>query len=276
MSCSANTDENLDKVSQNISELKSQGAQIICLQELFSNLYFCQHVSKEPFALAEPLNGKICQFLARQAKQHQVILIGSVFEKSSESDFYNTAVVYDENGNLLGSYRKHHIPDDAHNNYAEMDFFKPGNDGYPIFETSIGKIGVLVCWDQWFPEAARILASQGAEIIFYPTAIGWPLHGKETFNGKAERDAWITIQRSHAIANGVFVAAVNRVQTEDQLEFWGGSFVADPIGHVLDQADDKSETNLCVEIDLSRIAAVKHDWPLLECRRVDSYQKLLD
>jgi len=269
MSCSGNPAANLDKVVQKIREAAQQGAQIICTQELFKSLYFCQDNNPEHFNLAEEIPGKTTQIFDQLAKELGVVLIASLYEKSPTGDYFNTATVHDADGKFLGKYRKLHIPDDLENHYSELYYFKPGDLGAPVFETKFGKIGILVCWDQWYPEPARELAKQGAEIIFYPTAIGWPNTQRAQDIGKAEFDGWVTIQRSHAIANGVFVAVCNRTQTEDHLNFWGGSFVADPFGVILKQASHDHEELIITTIDKSRIQQVRTDWPFLVCRRFE-------
>ncbi|MDO8644275.1 MAG: carbon-nitrogen hydrolase [bacterium] len=266
MRCVTDPAENLANAVEKIKALAGQGAQIICLPELFRSLYFCQEEDPKFFELAEPIPGKTTELLARLAAEKKIVIVASLYEKSGE-DYFNTAVVLDADGSLKGKYRKLHIPDDLKNYYGEAYYFKPGDLGTPVFETAYGKIGVLVCWDQWFPEAARSLAAQGATIIFYPTAIGYILDNKEA--NQKEREGWQTIQRSHAIANGVFVAAVNRVGRESHIDFWGTSFVAGPFGEVLELANDKDEKLLKVTCDLSEIERVRKDWPFLEARRKD-------
>lgn len=271
MSCTENPQDNLKKAIQKIAEAASKGAQIVCLQELFASRYFCQTNDKKFFDLAEPIPGPSTQVLEKIAREKGVVVVSSLFEKSPEGKFYNTAVVFDADGSMAGKYRKVHIPDDLPNFYSELFYFQPGDLGIKPFDTRFGKIGVLVCWDQWYPEAARSLALQGAQIIFYPTAIGWPRKEREADLGKTEFDAWTTIQRSHAIANTVYVAACNRTGKEDNLQFWGGSFVADPFGKILQQAGHDEETIVFMDCELSRINQFRKDWPFLTCRRMDSY-----
>lgn len=266
----ASPEKNLGKALEGIHEAAGRGAQIVCLQELFLSPYFCQKNDKELFSLAHPVPDKSGEALGRAAREHKVVVIGSFFEKDGDR-YYNTAAVWDADGSFLGKYRKVHIPDDLPNYYSEKFYFASGDLGYPVFNTRFGKIGVQVCWDQWFPEGARSLALQGAQMVFYPTAIGWPAQGI-TEQGKVEHEAWLTVQRGHAIANTVFVAAANRTGVEDHLNFWGSSFVADPFGKVLAQAATDKEETLVVACDLGSIEAVRRDWPFLTCRRRESYQ----
>ena len=270
MSCVEDPAKNLEKAVSQIESLGKTGAQIACLQELFGSRYFCQTNDRRFFGLAETVPGPTTDVLSKIAREKNMVIVVSLFEREGES-YYNTACVIDSDGTFLGKYRKIHIPDDLKNHYSEMYYFTPGNLGLPVFKTRQATIGVLVCWDQWYPEAARTLAKAGAEIIFYPTAIGWPLLQREEEIGQAEFNAWVTIQRSHAIANGVFVASVNRTGREDHLSFWGGSFVADPLGRVLQQSPHDREENLVVSCDLNRIREVREDWPFLDCRRTDVY-----
>jgi N-carbamoylputrescine amidase len=260
----------LDKALEGIGQAARRGAQIICLQELFLSRYFCQKNDKEFFSLAHPIPDESGEALAASAKAHGVVVIGSFFEREGDR-YYNTAAVWDADGSLLGKYRKVHIPDDLPNYYSEKFYFASGDLGYPVFTTRFGKIGVQVCWDQWFPEGARSLALQGAQLIFYPTAIGWPVQGSGEM-GRVEHEAWLTVQRGHAIANTVFVAAANRTCIEGQLNFWGSSFVADPFGVVLSQASIDQEETLVVSCDLGRIEQVRRDWPFLSCCQPRSYQ----
>lgn len=262
--------KNLDYAITQIESLAASGAQIICLQELFRSQYFCQSNDQKYFELAESVPGPTSETLAQVARQRQVVVVASLFEKDG-AKYYNTACVLDADGSFLGKYRKLHIPDDPRNYYSEMFYFTPGDLGIQPFQTRYAKIGVQVCWDQWFPEGARSLALQGAQILFYPTAIGWQVKGQELL-GKAEYEAWETVQRGHAISNTVFVAAVNRTGVENHLNFWGGSFVADPLGRILQRASHDQEENLIVECDLDVIEEVRKDWPFLTCRRQDSYR----
>lgn len=272
MKCVAEPKKNLAHALEMIAQTAKKGAHIVCLPELFQSLYFCQENNKKFFVLAEAVPGPTTEVLAKEARKLGVVIVGSVFEKTMDNLYFNTAVVFNSDGKFLGKYRKVHIPDDLPNHYSEMFYFKPGNLGYLSFETKAARIGTLVCWDQWYPEAARATALQGAQIIFYPTAIGWQRTEKGKEIGKVEFDAWKTIQRSHAIANSVFVAAVNRVGLEDNLDFWGGSFLCDPFGKILAQGSHDKEEILVVPIDLDRIAEVRKDWPFLSCRRTDTYK----
>jgi N-carbamoylputrescine amidase len=270
MSCAEEPAKNLDKAVSRIADAAAKGAQIISLQELFGSRYFCQANDKKFFELAEPVPGPSTETLSKIAKEKKLVVVASLFEKDGQN-FYNTACVIDADGRFLGKYRKVHIPDDLPNHYSELFYFKPGDLGTPVFETKFGKIGVQVCWDQWFPEGARSLALQGAEIIFYPTAIGWPKAQRDQEIGKAEFDAWVTVQRGHAISNTVFVVATNRTGLEDHLDFWGGSFVADPLGRILKQASHDKEETLIVPCRMTEIEEVRQDWPFLTCRRTDQY-----
>ncbi|MDO8520457.1 MAG: carbon-nitrogen hydrolase [Deltaproteobacteria bacterium] len=270
MACTEDAKANLNKVLNRASDAKAKGAEIICFQELFLGPYFCQTNDKKFFELAETVPGPSTDILCAKAKELGCVLVASLYEKDG-AKLYNTAVVIDADGKFLGKYRKVHIPDDLKNFYSEKFYFTPGDLGFKPFQTKFGKIGVLVCWDQWYPEAARSLALQGAEIIFYPTSIGWPRKEREQEIGRAEFDAWVTIQRSHAIANGVFVAACNRTGPENNLNFWGGSFVADPMGRMMAQASHDKDEILIAECDKSRIEEARNDWPFLVCRRTDAY-----
>jgi N-carbamoylputrescine amidase len=277
MSCGPKVEENLAKALSRIGEAAEKGAQIICLQELFCSQYFCQTEDAELFDLAEPIPGPTTEVLAAAARRHQVVVVGSLFERRDAGVYHNTAVVLDADGTLLGIYRKMHIPDDPL--YYEKYYFTPGDRGYRSFDTRYGSVGTLVCWDQWYPEGARLTALQGAKVLFYPTAIGWhPAEKAE--HGVAQRDAWQTIQRAHAIANGVYVAAVNRVGHEGPahggLEFWGSSFVCDPFGKVLLEASDTEEEILVVECDLAHLENVRRNWPFLRDRRIDSYGQMVN
>jgi N-carbamoylputrescine amidase len=271
MSCSTEPSENLAKAVGRIEEAAGRGARIVCLQELFRSQYFCQKEDTATFELAETIPGPSTDALGRIAEKCGVVVVGSVFEKRAEGVFHNTAVVIDADGSLIGIYRKMHIPDDPL--YYEKYYFTPGDTGFRAFATRAGRIGSLVCWDQWFPEAARLTALSGADILFYPTAIGWHPREKEQY-GASQHAAWETIQRSHAIANGVFVVAVNRVGREGNLEFWGASFVADPFGNVIARASHDREEVLVVDCDLARIADTRRNWPFLRDRRIDAYAGL--
>jgi N-carbamoylputrescine amidase len=272
MRCSADPSENLAKAVSGVEQAAGRGAQIVCLQELFRSQYFCQREDTAIFDLAETIPGPSTAALGRIAAAHRVVVVASLFEKRAEGVFHNTAVLINADGAVAGVYRKMHIPDDPL--YYEKYYFTPGDTGFRSFDTSAGKIGALVCWDQWFPEAARLTALSGAEILFYPTAIGWHPAEKAEF-GEAQHSAWETIQRGHAIANGVFVVAVNRVGVEGNLEFWGGSFVSDPFGRVLARASHDREEVLVVECDRRLIGETRRNWPFLRDRRIDAYDGLL-
>jgi N-carbamoylputrescine amidase len=272
MSCTTDVEANLHKALSRIEEAATRGAQIICLQELFRSQYFCQKEDPELFDLAESIPGPSTNALSAAARKHQVVIVGSLFERRDAGVYHNTAVILDADGTLLGTYRKMHIPDDPL--YYEKYFFTPGDQGYRTFDTRFGRIGALVCWDQWYPEGARLTALQGAKVLFYPTAIGWHPSEREQY-GISQRDAWRTIQRAHAIANGVYVAAVNRVGHEGPsdggLQFWGSSFVSDPFGVILSEAPEDREEILIVECDLTHLESVRRHWPFLRDRRIDSY-----
>ncbi len=272
MRCGTDLAANLATAVARIEDAAQQGAHIVCLQELFRSPYFCQREDAAIFDLAEPIPGPSTDALAQVAAARQVVVVASLFEKRAEGVFHNTAVLIDADGSLAGVYRKMHIPDDPL--YYEKYYFTPGDTGFRSFATRAGRVGALVCWDQWFPEAARLSALGGAEILFYPTAIGWHPSEKEQ-HGAAQYAAWETIQRSHAIANGVFVAAVNRVGVEAGLEFWGGSFVCDPFGRVLARASHDQEEVLVVECDRRLIGETRRNWPFLRDRRIDAYEGLL-
>jgi len=275
MACSADPAENLAKAEWRIREAAGNGAQIICVEELFRSQYFCREERVELFDLAEPVPGPTTESFARLALELKVVLIGSVFERRTAGVYHNTAVVIDADGSLLGLYRKMHIPDDPL--YFEKYYFTPGDLGFRCFDTRYARVAPLVCWDQWYPEAARLAALGGAQILFYPTAIGWHPAEKVEY-GAAQHDAWRTIQRAHAIANGLFVAAVNRVGYEGPpdrgLEFWGGSFVADPFGQVLCEASADREETLIATCDTRRIEDVRRNWPFLRDRRIDAYSAI--
>lgn len=266
MSCQSDPSQNIKKAVNQIKIAAAKGAKIICLQELFSTLYFCQKQDTKNFDLAETIPGPSTDIFSKLAKSLKVVIIASLFEKRTSGIYYNTAAVLDADGKLLGKYRKMHIPDDP--GFYEKFYFVPGDLGFQAFQTRYGKIGVLICWDQWFPEAARLTALQGAQILFYPTAIGWkPSKPKEA---QGYHEAWETAQRAHAIANGVYVASVNRVGKEGQFKFWGGSFIADPFGAVAYRAGDKEEI-LIEDCDLSLVERTRREWPFLRDRRIDFY-----
>jgi N-carbamoylputrescine amidase len=275
MSCGTNPDENLEKAVGKIREAADAGAQIVCLEELFRSQYFCREENAELFDLAEAVPGPSTDTLAKIAKEKKVAIVASLFERRAAGLYHNTAAILDADGSLLGLYRKMHIPDDPL--YYEKFYFTPGDTGFLNFDTAYGRIGTLVCWDQWYPEGARLSALGGASVLFYPTAIGWHPSEKAEF-GAAQLDAWQTIQRAHAIANGIYVAAVNRVGFEGPadkgLEFWGSSFVADPFGQVIAQASQDKEEVLVVECDPRRMDEVRRNWPFLRDRRIDAYGPL--
>lgn len=272
MACQAEPEANLGRALAGIRQAADAGAQIVCLQELFRTHYFCQRQDPALFDLAEPIPGPTSQRLAEAARQTGTVVIGSIFERRTPGLYHNTAVIFDADGSMLGLYRKMHIPDDPL--FYEKYYFTPGDLGFRVFATRHADIGVLVCWDQWYPEGARLTALRGAEILFYPTAIGWHPAEKAQF-GQAQHNAWETIQRAHAIANGVFVAAVNRVGHEklvgEGLEFWGGSFVADPFGVILQRASQEREEVLLATCDRARQEEVRRNWPFLRDRRIDAY-----
>jgi N-carbamoylputrescine amidase len=276
MTCSLDPAENLDRAIAKIREAAAKGAQIVCLQELFRSQYFCRVEDANLFDLAEAIPGPSTDALGPVAKELGVVIVASLFERRAAGLYHNTAAVIDAAGEPLGIYRKMHIPDDPL--FYEKYYFTPGDLGFRTFDTKFGRIAVLVCWDQWYPEAARIAAMGGANILFYPTAIGWHPAEKAEF-GEAQYDAWKTIQRSHAIANGIYVAAVNRVgyegTPESGLEFWGGSFVADPFGRVLASASHSDEEILVVECDPRLMDVTRRNWPFLRDRRIDAYEPML-
>ncbi len=277
MACAKDPNENLAKAEWRIREAAGNGAQIVSVQELFRSQYFCREESADLFDLAEPIQGPTHQSFTRLARELGVAIVGSIFERRAAGVYHNTALVIDADGEFLGAYRKMHIPDDPI--YFEKYYFTPGDLGFRCFNTRFARIAPLVCWDQWYPEAARLAALAGAQVLIYPTAIGWHPAEKTEF-GAAQHDAWRTIQRSHAIANGVFVAAVNRVGFEGPpdrgLEFWGASFVADPFGVVLAEANHTAETTLLVECDPRRIEETRRNWPFLRDRRIDAYGPILN
>ena len=275
MRMSADREENLTRAEAAIAEAARRGAQIVCLPELFTGYYFCQVEDPAWFDQAEPIPGPTEARLARAAKTHGVVVIGSLFEKRLPGLYHNTATVHDRDGRLLGIYRKMHIPHDPL--YFEKYYFTPGDTGFRVFPTSVAMIGALVCWDQWFPEAARLTALQGAELLVYPTAIGW--HPREKVRwGAAQYDAWQTMMRAHAIANSVYVCAVNRVGHEvlqgDGLEFWGGSFVCDPFGQILAQASHDREEILLATCEHQLLEETRRNWPFFRDRRTDAYADL--
>ena len=273
MSCSANPEENLQKAISKIRDAAANGAQIVCLQELFRSLYFCDVEDYDNFKLAEPIPGPSTDVLSALAKELGLVIIASLFEKRAEGLYHNTTAVLDADGTYLGKYRKMHIPDDPA--YYEKFYFTPGDLGYKVFKTRFATIGVLICWDQWYPEGARITSLMGAEILFYPTAIGWATSQDEETNLE-QFNAWQTIQRSHAVANGVHVVSVNRVGFEQNgaMNFWGGSFIANPFGRVLYQGSHDNEEVNVLEIDLKKTDRYRTHWPFLRDRRIDSYAQI--
>jgi N-carbamoylputrescine amidase len=277
MSCSLDPNQNLAKAEWKIREAAGRGAQIICLQELFRSQYFCREENAELFALAEPVPGPSTEALGKLARELGVVVIASLFERRAAGLYHNTAAVLSTDGEIAGLYRKMHIPDDPL--YFEKFYFTPGDLGFRGIDTPFGRIAVLVCWDQWYPEAARIAALSGANALFYPTAIGWH-PAEKAQHGAAQLDAWRTIQRGHAIANGIYVAVPNRVgfegPAEKGLEFWGSSFVADPFGQVIAEASTAGDEILVAECDPRRMEEVRRNWPFLRDRRIDAYAPILN
>ncbi len=271
--CVADKQANLDKAIEKIREAAGKGAQIICLEELFTSLYFCDVEDYDNFKLAEPIPGASTDALSAVAKELNVVIIASLFEKRTQGLYHNTTAVLDADGSYLGKYRKMHIPDDPA--FYEKFYFTPGDTGYRVFQTKYATIGVLICWDQWYPEAARITSLMGAEILFYPTAIGWATDQPEAVNVE-QYNAWQTMQRSHAVANGVHVVSVNRTgqEQEGRMQFWGGSFVSNPFGSILYQAPHLEEEIHVQEIDLAKMDFYRTHWPFLRDRRIDSYQPI--
>jgi N-carbamoylputrescine amidase len=273
MTCSADVNANKQKAIEKIKEAAKQGANIVCLQELYTSLYFCDVEAYEHFKLAEPIPGKTTDELSILAKELGIVIIASLFEKRAEGLYHNTTAVLDADGAYLGKYRKMHIPDDPA--YYEKFYFTPGDLGYKVFKTKFATIGVLICWDQWYPEAARITSLMGAEMLFYPTAIGWATAQDEATNVE-QYNAWQTIQRSHAVANGVPVISVNRVGFEQDglMKFWGGSFVSNPFGTLLYKASHDQEEVAVIDIDTDKSDSYRTHWPFLRDRRIDSYEPI--
>lgn len=277
-SCSTNKQQNIEKTLQGIESCAAQGAQLVILQELHTGIYFCQAEDTALFDLAEPIPGPDTEVFGAAAKKHSVVLVTSLFEKRAPGLYHNTAVVFEKDGSIAGKYRKMHIPDDPA--YYEKFYFTPGDLGFQPIGTSLGKLGVLVCWDQWYPEAARLMALAGAELLIYPTAIGW--ESSDTPEEKErQHGAWYTVQRGHAVANGLPVIAVNRVGLEPDwtgvtggIQFWGQSFVAGPQGEVLYLAPSDREVNAVIDIDTARTEAVRRIWPFFRDRRIDAYAGL--
>jgi N-carbamoylputrescine amidase len=271
MSCTADKQQNLHKAIVKVREAAQKGAQIVCLQELFTSLYFCDVEDHDNFRLAEAIPGPSTDELSNVAAELGVVIIASLFEKRAQGLYHNTTAVLDADGAYLGKYRKMHIPDDP--GFYEKFYFTPGDLGYKVFKTKFATIGVLICWDQWYPEAARITALMGAEILFYPTAIGWATTQDEATNVE-QYNAWQTIQRSHAVANGVHVVSVNRVGEEAGVKFWGGSFFANPFGALIHQTSPDREEVVVQELDLGKTDYYRTHWPFLRDRRIESYQPI--
>jgi len=271
MTCGAAPQENLAKAMVRIDAAAKKGAEIVCLQELFRTRYFCQSEDQRNFKLAETIPGPSTDALCEVARRRKVVIVASLFEKRVAGIYHNTAVVIDADGSIVGKYRKMHIPDDPL--YYEKFYFTPGDLGFPSFQTRYAKIAALVCWDQWFPEAARAAALAGAQILFYPTAIGW-IPNEPRAVARNQRDAWELIQRSHAVANGVYVASVNRVGREGKIGFWGSSFVAGPLGEIIAQGGEQEDI-LIARCDLGKIEETRQSWPFLRDRRIDAYAALL-
>ncbi len=277
MSMDENISKNLNKAKDFVTKAAKNGAQIICLPEMYRSLYFCQKEDHNFFKLAEKLDGESFQTFSKISNKFKVVIIVPIFEKRTNGLYHNSLIVLNEKGELSGYYRKMHIPDDPL--YYEKFYFTLGDTGFKSFETKYGKIGTLICWDQWFPEGARLTALKGAEILFYPTAIGWHPSEKEKY-GHSQKESWMIIQRSHAIANGVFVAAVNRVGFEkvdirsDGIIFWGSSFICDPQGKIIAQASEDKEEILYAELDLTKVDVFRTHWPFLRDRRIDAYDDL--
>jgi N-carbamoylputrescine amidase len=271
---SANVDDNLKKAVSWVDKAAKKGAQVICLPELFRSQYFCQKEDVSVFELAETIPGPSTEAMKKAARKNKVVIIVPIFEKRAPGLYHNTAVIINSDGKIAGIYRKMHIPDDPA--FYEKFYFTPGDLGFKSFETKYGNIGTLICWDQWYPEGARLTALQGASILFYPTAIGWHPHEKEKY-GKAQFESWQTVQRGHAIANGVYVAAVNRIGHEitvpktPGLEFWGSSFICDPQGVVLAEGSADKEEVVLAKIDLDQLEVIRRNWPFLRDRRIDAY-----
>ena len=273
MSCSTDVTENTEKVLARIDEAATQGAQIVSTQELYRSQYFCQTEDHANFALAEPIPGPSTDALCELAKRREIVIVASLFERRAPGLYHNTAVVIDADGSIVGRYRKMHIPDDPL--FYEKFYFTPGDLGFRAFDTRYGRIGVLICWDQWYPEGARLTALAGAQILFYPTAIGWHPSERAEY-GDAQHSSWETIQRSHAIANGVYVADANRVghEGDPRIQFWGQSFISDPSGQLMIKGSVENEEILIAECDFNRIDVQRTHWPFLRDRRIDAYQEI--
>jgi N-carbamoylputrescine amidase len=276
MQCGLSVKENIEKAKKYVEEAAKKGAKIICLPELFSSQYFCQSEDHKYFELAETIPGPTTELFCSVAKKNEVVIIASLFEKRAQGLYHNTAAIIDADGSLMGKYRKMHIPDDPL--YYEKFYFTPGDLGFKLWKTRYANIGVCICWDQWYPEAARLTALQGADILFYPTAIGWHPSEKAEY-GPSQHDAWQTIQRSHAIANGCYVCVPNRMGHEkpaggDGIEFWGQSFITDPYGKVVSKASSDKEEIILQELDLKNVDTQRTHWPFLRDRRIDAYQDI--
>ena len=271
MSCVADPARNVQTALSHVAQAARGGAKLVCLPELFRSLYFCQKQDYKCFQLAEPIPGPTTQLLSAAAKKHKITLVSSLFEKRTGGLYHNTAVVFGPNGKILGTYRKMHIPDDP--GFNEKFYFTPGDTGFQPIDTPVGRLGILVCWDQWYPEAARLMALRGAQILIYPTAIGWA-RGEKKDVCQTQRNAWQTIQRSHAIANGLFVLSINRTGRENNLDFWGTSFVSNPMGHVVAEASTHHAEIVRASLQLSETTTTRQHWPFLRDRRVDAYTGL--
>ena len=268
----ASVDDNKHRLAEHIAQVAAQGAELVVLQELHNSLYFCDVEDVSRFDLAEPVPGPSTEFYGSLARQHNIVLVTSLFERRAAGLYHNTAVVFERDGSIAGKYRKMHIPDDPA--YYEKFYFAPGDLGFQPIDTSVGRLGVLVCWDQWYPEAARLMALQGAELLIYPTAIGFDPHDTSD-EQERQREAWTTVMRGHAVANGLPVVAVNRVGEEAANTFWGSSFVAGPQGEFLYRANTTDEVAVVVDVDLQRSEQVRRWWPFLRDRRIDAYQNIL-
>ena len=271
MSCVADPARNVQTALSHVAQAARGGAKLVCLPELFRSLYFCQKQDYKCFQLAEPIPGPTTQLLSAAAKKHKITLVSSLFEKRTGGLYHNTAVIFGPNGKILGTYRKMHIPDDP--GFNEKFYFTPGDTGFQPIDTPVGRLGILVCWDQWYPEAARLMALRGAQILIYPTAIGWA-RGEKKDVCQTQRNAWQTIQRSHAIANGIFVLSINRTGRENNLDFWGTSFVSNPMGHVVAEASTHRAEIVRASLQLSETTTTRQHWPFLRDRRVDAYTGL--
>jgi len=271
--CFTDVQANIEQAVQSIHKAADDGAQVICLQEMFTSLYFCQSEEHINFDLAEPIPGPTTEYLCEVAASREVVIVAGLFEKRAAGLYHNTAVVIDADGSVVGVYRKMHIPDDPF--FYEKFYFTPGDLGFDAFDTRFGRIGVCICWDQWFPEAARLTALAGAEILVYPTAIGWLAEDKPVY-GESQLNAWQTMMRSHSIANGVFVVAPNRVGVESNIEFWGASFITDPYGNFLATAGREAAEIITAQCDLDLLNTARTHWPFLRDRRIDAYEGLLN